>query len=214
MHHVLAVLPQFALACLVLAALPGPATAMYLHRTIRDGRSAGLAAVIGSEIGLFAWLLAAGAGLTALLQANRVLFTALHVVGAVVLAYLGVSAWRAARRPGGEFGAGLTARLPGGRTPMAAFGASLVSIAANPKAAVFAFSFFPQFLPEHGPVLPTTLVLGTIQVVIDGTCCVAMVLLATRVRGWLTRDVIRRRMERVLGVVLIALGIQLATEAR
>jgi threonine/homoserine/homoserine lactone efflux protein len=214
MHHVLAVLPQFTVACLVLAALPGPATAMYLHRTIRDGRSAGLAAVVGSEIGLFAWLIAAGAGLTALLQANRILFTALHITGAVVLTYLGVSAWRAARRSDGEFGEALSGRLPGGRTPMGAFRASLVSIAANPKAAVFAFSFFPQFLPAHGPVLPTTFVLGTIQVVIDGTCCVAMVLLAARVRGWLSRDAIRRRMERVLGTVLIAVGIQLAAETR
>lgn len=214
MDHVFAVLPQFTVACLVLAALPGPATAMYLHRTIRDGRVAGLAAVAGSEIGLFAWLVAAGAGLTALLQANRILFTALHVVGAVVLAYLGVSAWRAARRSSGDFGAGLVGRLPSGRTPMAAFWASLVSTAANPKAAVFAFSFFPQFLPAHGPVLPTTFALGTIQVVIDSTCCVAIVLLAARVRVWLSRDTIRRRMERVLGTALIAVGVQLATEAR
>jgi threonine/homoserine/homoserine lactone efflux protein len=214
MHHVLAVLPQFTLACVVLAALPGPATALLLHRTIRDGRSAGLAAVAGGEIGVFAWTLAAGAGVTALLQANRILFAALHVVGAVVLAYMGISAWRAARRAEGEFGAGLLGRLPGGRTPMAAFRASLVSIAANPKAAVFAFSFFPQFLPAHGPVLPTTLVLGTIQVVIDGLVCVAIVLLASRVRPWLSRAAIRRRMERVLGTVLIALGIQLAAETR
>jgi threonine/homoserine/homoserine lactone efflux protein len=214
MSHVLAVLPQFALACVVLAALPGPATALFLHRTIRDGRRAGLAAVAGSEIGVFGWALAAGAGLTALLQANRILFTVLHVVGALVLAYLGIAAWRAARRSEGEFGAGLVGRLPGGRTPTAAFRASLISIMANPKAAVFAFSFFPQFLPRHGAVLPTTVALGAIQVVIDGTCCVAMVLLASRVRPWLSRAAIRRRMERILGTVLIALGIQLAAEAR
>ena len=98
MDHVFAVLPEFTVACLVLAALPGPATAMYLHRTIRDGRAAGLAAVAGSEIGLFAWLVAAGAGLTALLQANRLLFDGLHIAGGIVLAWLGISAWRNARR--------------------------------------------------------------------------------------------------------------------
>jgi threonine/homoserine/homoserine lactone efflux protein len=212
--HVLTVLPQFALACVVLAALPGPATALFLHRTVRDGRAAGLSAVAGSEIGVFGWALAAGAGLTALLQANRILFAGLHVVGAVVLAYLGVSAWRAARRADAEFGAGLVGRLPSGRTPMAAFRASLVSIVANPKAAVFAFSFFPQFLPAHGPVLLTTVVLGMIQVVIDGTCCVAIVLLAARIRPWLSRASVRRRTERILGTVLIGLGIQLAAETR
>ena len=51
--HLLRVLPQFLLACLVLAALPGPASVLCLHRTLRDGRTAGLAAVAGNEIGVF-----------------------------------------------------------------------------------------------------------------------------------------------------------------
>ena len=51
-------LPEFVVACLVLAELPGPATALFLHRTVRDGRTAGLAAVAGNEIGVFCWALA------------------------------------------------------------------------------------------------------------------------------------------------------------
>ena len=212
MSDVLAVLPQFALACLVLAVLPGPATALFVHRTVRDGRAAGLAAVAGNEIGVFAWALAAGAGLTALLQANRVLFEVLHVVGGLVLVCLGVAAWRAARRPETEFA--VPGWLASGRSPMAAFRASLISIAANPKAAVFAFSFFPQFLPQHGPVFATSVVLATIQVVLDTTYCAGIVLLAMRVRPWLSRVSVRRYLERFLGTVLVALGVQLAAESR
>jgi threonine/homoserine/homoserine lactone efflux protein len=52
-EHLLQVLPQFLLACLVLAVLPGPASLLCLHRTLRDGRTAGLAAVAGNEIGVF-----------------------------------------------------------------------------------------------------------------------------------------------------------------
>jgi threonine/homoserine/homoserine lactone efflux protein len=211
-HHVLAVLPQFALACLVLAVLPGPATALFVHRTVRDGRTAGLAAVAGSEIGVLGWALAAGAGLTALLQANRVLFEALHVVGGLVLIYLGVAAWRAAHRH--EPALAPPGWLSSGRSPMAAFRASLVSIAANPKAAVFAFSFFPQFLPRHGAVFATSVVLAVIQVVIDGAYCVGLVLLAMRVRPWLSRITVRRYMERALGAILVGLGVQLAAESR
>ena len=212
MHHVLAVLPQFALACLVLAVLPGPATALFVHRTVRDGRAAGLAAVAGNEIGVFGWALAAGAGLTALLQANRVLFEALHLVGGLVLVYLGVAAWRAARRP--EAALAPPGWLSSGRSPMAAFRASLVSIVANPKAAVFAFSFFPQFLPRHGAVFATSLMLAVIQVVLDTTYCAGLVLLAVRVRPWLARIPVRRYLERVLGTILVSLGVQLAVEGR
>jgi len=214
--HVLAVLPAFVLACLAVAALPGPSTALFLHRTVRDGRGAGLAAVAGNEIGVYCWALAAGAGLAGLLRANEWLYLALHVVGAIVLVYLGVSAWRGARRKddGAEFGAGLARRLPSGRTPAAAFRASLVTIAANPKAAVFAFSFFPQFLPRHGPVFGTTLALASVQLVIDSTYCVLVVLLASRARRWLSRTAVRRRLERVLGATLVALGIDLAAATR
>jgi threonine/homoserine/homoserine lactone efflux protein len=216
-RHVLSVLPAFVLACLAVAALPGPSTALFLHRTVRDGRKAGLAAVAGNEIGVFCWALAAGAGLTALLRANWWLYLALHIVGGVVLVYLGVSAWRSARRAGDDeqFGAALSlTRLPAGRTPVAAFRASLVTIAANPKAAVFAFSFFPQFLPRHGPVFGTTVTLACVQLVIDTTYCVGIVLLASRARHWLSRATIRRRLERALGATLIALGIDLAATTR
>jgi threonine/homoserine/homoserine lactone efflux protein len=213
-RHVLAVLPAFTLACLAVAALPGPSTALFLHRTVRDGRAAGLAAVAGNEIGVYGWALAAGAGLTGLLQANRWLYLALHIVGAVVLVYLGVSAWRSARLDDGEFGAAVSLRLPGGRTPAAAFRASLVTIAANPKAAVFAFSFFAQFLPRHGSVFGTTVALATVQIVIDTTYCVLVVLLASRARTWLSRAAVRRRLERALGATLVALGIDLAAASR
>jgi threonine/homoserine/homoserine lactone efflux protein len=215
MGHVIAVLPAFLLACVAVAALPGPSTALFLHRTVRDGRRAGLAAVAGNEIGVFCWAVAAGAGLTALLRANAVLFAGMHVVGAVVLVYLGVRAWRSARREEGEFGEALNIRLPAGRTPAASFRASLVTIAANPKAAVFAFSFFPQFLPRHGPVLGMAVTLAAIQVVvIDGPYCAMVVLLASRARNWLSRAAIRRRLERVLGATLVCLGIDLAAAIR
>ena len=210
MHHVIAVLPEFTLACLVVAALPGPATALFLHRTLRDGRRSGLAAVAGNEIGVFSWALAAAAGLTALLQANRVLFDALHIAGGVVLIWLGISAWRSARR-----GAEPAKTVPRGGTPLGAFRASLVSIAANPKAAVFAFAFYPEFLPRTGSVLLPALALATYQVVvIDAPYCAGIVLLADRIRPWLSRAEVCRRMERVLGAVLVGLGVELAATTR
>jgi threonine/homoserine/homoserine lactone efflux protein len=215
LHHIVDVLPAFLLACIVLAALPGPATALFIHRTVRDGRSAGLAAVGGNEIGLFLWLLAGGAGLSALLAANRVLFDAMHFIGAAVLIVLGMQAWRSARATDRDdaFAAALIARLPGGRGPGSAFRASLVSIAANPKAAVFAVSFLPQFLPRHGALLPTVLVLATIQVTLDTLYCSGIVLLADRARRFLERGTIRRRIERGLGLILVGLGCELALDA-
>jgi threonine/homoserine/homoserine lactone efflux protein len=88
-------------------------------------------------------------------------------------------------------------------------------MAANPKAAVFAFTFYPMFLPRHGAVFGTALVLAAYQVlVIDGPYCSMIVLIADRIRPWLSRAAIRRRLERVLGTILVALGIELAAGMR
>lgn len=221
--HVVHVLPPFLLACLVLAALPGPATALFLHRTLRDGRRAGIAAVAGNEIGVFCWVVSGGAGLSVLLSANRILFDALHVIGGSVLVILGVQAWRTSRERSGDghrdgdgvgVGVPMTTGVTRGRSPGSAFRASLISIAANPKAAVFGVSFFPQFLPRHGPLIPTVLVLATIQIALDTAWCTGIVLLAGRARGWLSHGAVRRRIERGLGTILIALGIELAVDTR
>jgi threonine/homoserine/homoserine lactone efflux protein len=209
-HHLIDVMPAFLVACVILAALPGPATALFVHRSVRDGRTAGLAAVVGNEIGIFGWTLAGGAGLSMLLMANQALSLALHIVGAVILVWLGVSAWRNARNP-----AGPEVALPSrGRTPAAAFRAALVSIAANPKAAAFGIAVIPQFLPSNGPVLPTLLVLAVIQLVVDTAWCAGVVVAADRARELLSRSHIRRRIERIMGAVLMALGVGLAGDAR
>lgn len=211
MPHWIGVLPQFLLACLILAALPGPATALFLQRSVRDGRAAGLAAVAGNEIGVFGWTLAGGAGLSALLVANRVLNHAVHIVGAIVLIWLGVQAWRSARQPE-EFAASAVPLR--GRSPAAAFRASLLSIAANPKAAVFGLTILPQFLPSTGPVLPTVLILAAIQLVVDTAWCVGVVLAAEKAGAWLRNTRIRQRVERGLAAILVALGFGLAADAR
>jgi threonine/homoserine/homoserine lactone efflux protein len=209
-QHLIDVMPAFLIACVILAALPGPATALFLHRSIRDGRAAGLAAVAGNEIGILAWTLAGGAGLSVLFTANRALSLALHFAGAAVLMWLGVSAWRNAKRPD-EIEVPLP---PRGRTPAAAFRAALLSIAANPKAAAFGIVVLPQFLPSSGAVLPTLLVLAAVQLVIDTAWCAGVVLAASRAREVLSRAHIRRRIERVMGGALMALGVGLAADAR
>jgi threonine/homoserine/homoserine lactone efflux protein len=53
-----------------------------------------------------------------------------------------------------------------------------------------------------------------VQIVIDGTYCAVVVLLASRARRWLSRAQVRRRLERVLGATLIALGLDLAAATR
>lgn len=72
----------------------------------------------------------------------------------------------------------------------------------------------PQFLPSSGPVLPTLLALALIQLVIDTAWCAGVVFAAARARDVLSRAHIRRRIDRVMGAILVALGLGLAAETR
>ncbi|MGY2125271.1 LysE family translocator [Nocardia gipuzkoensis] len=108
----------------------------------------------------------------------------------------------------------MTASVDAARTPAAAFRASLLSIAANPKAAVFGLTILPQFLPSDGPVLSTVVILALIQLVVDTAWCVGVVVVADRAGALLRRTGIRQRVERALGAILVALGLGLAADAR
>jgi threonine/homoserine/homoserine lactone efflux protein len=61
---------------------------------------------------------------------------------------------------------------------------------------------------RHGPVFGITL--ASVQLVLDTASCIGIVWLASRAWRWLSRAAIRRRLERILGATLVALGIDLA----
>lgn len=91
-------LPAFLLAVLLISASPGPAVALILRRAALRGTRVAVPTVFGLEAGIYLWALAAGAGLAAVVAAPEIASTVLRVVGAGVLLYLGLRAWRSAWR--------------------------------------------------------------------------------------------------------------------
>jgi threonine/homoserine/homoserine lactone efflux protein len=204
-----ATLPAFLLAVLLISASPGPAMALILRRAARGGARAALPTVLGLEAGLFLWALAAGAGLAALVAASEVAYTVLRVAGAVVLLGLGLRAWWAAWRDRGE-----PEPPAGGRSPRGAFLEGLVVQLANPKAAVFMFAFYPQFVPQDGPVLAWTAGLALLQVGVETVLYLGLAAAVGRASAWLGRPRVRRRLEAVSGTVLVGLGLRVAATER
>lgn len=188
----------FLLASLLLAMVPGVGTAMLVRQTVRGGRRAALATVAGLQTGVAFWAAAAGLGLSALLIASEVAYQALRVGGVVVLLWFGIRAL---------FG---RHREPPEPTTGSGFRAGLLVNLANPKLAVFAISFLPQFVVP-GAGQETLLALAALWVFVDTIWYLAIAGLLTKVVGWLQRH--RERIERVSGAVLIALGIRLAFES-
>ena len=74
----------FISAGLLLNMTPGPDTMYILGRTLAQGRSAGIASVLGISTGCLVHTLAAGLGLSAILVGSALAFSCVKFVGLVV----------------------------------------------------------------------------------------------------------------------------------
>ena len=213
--HLSVSLPAFVVAVLLISASPGPAMALILRRTALHGMRTAVPLILGLELGLYLWALAAAAGFAALVAASEAAYWALKIVGACVLVYLGIRAWQAAwreRRVGGHTEAHAAAdRGPGA---VKAFGEGLVVQLANPKAAVFMIAFYPQFVPADQPLFATTALLALLQVSIELCFYFTLAAFVARAGAWFRRSTVRRRLEAISGTVLVALGLRVAASSR
>ncbi|MFE4575994.1 LysE family translocator [Streptomyces sp. HUAS 31] len=195
-------------ACTLIAASPGPSTVLIIKQSLHSRRS-GFLTVLGNETGVFIWGVVAAFGLTALLTASEVAYDVMRVVGAVVLVGFGIQALRQARRAKGADD-GVWEGAP--KSGWHSYRGGLLLNLANPKAAVFAMSFLPQFVPEGAPHLPAMVGLAALWAVYEVGYYGLYVWFVGRLKSVLSRAGVRRRLEQVSGGVLLLLGVRMALE--
>lgn len=187
---------------------PGPDFAVVVRRSAISGRAYGMAAAAGISVGVFVWVVAAATGIAALLAASAVAFTAVKIVGAAYLVYLGARALRAAVRGGGG-SLELDVPDPGRGGARASFLEGLLTNVLNPKAAFFFVALVPQFV-AHDATLPDTLVLSLIALAGTVAWFVTVATVVGALRRLFARSAVRRAVDGLTGVALIALGVKLA----
>lgn len=200
----------FALVALALVLTPGPNMIYCISRTLCQGRGAGMVSLGGVALGFVVHLLAASFGLTAVLLAVPMAFTAIKIAGALYLLWL---AWQAVK-PGG-LSPFETRELPHD-PPRKLFLMGFMTNLLNPKVAMFYLSFFPQFLhPERGDLLLQSLSLGAVQIAVSVGVNTLLILFAASLSVFLTRSLGWMRVQRyVMGTVLGLLALRMLTEKR
>jgi threonine/homoserine/homoserine lactone efflux protein len=198
----------FIATALVLLAIPGPAVLYVVGRSIDQGRTAGLASVLGITTGTIVHITAATVGLSSLVLASKVAFDAVRYAGAAYLVLLGVR--RLLTRGGEEAAAG---RAP--RTLRRLYTQGFVVNLLNPKTIVFVFAFIPQFVDVGaGHVWLQIFLLGVtfagLGLASDSLYAIVAGTVADRLRG----TPLVARVERWFGgSVLIGLGVAAALVA-
>jgi len=204
---VLLSLPQLSgfLAVAVLITLaPGPDNLMVLGLGMARGRRAGVAFGLGCALGCLNHTLLAALGVSALLAASPLAFTALRVFGGLYLVWLGVQAIRNARPVGA---AAQVANEP----PMKLFAKGLVANAINPKVILFFLAFLPQFVD-------TARGHAGWQIAQLGLLFTAETVLIFGAIGWFAgslgerlarRPAIGAWLDRIAGGIFVALGLRL-----
>ena len=198
----------FVSTAVVLLLIPGPAVLYIVAQSVEHGRRAGLAAVGGVHAGSAVHVAAATVGLSALLVSSAVAFSAVKLVGAAYLIFLGVQ-----RLMGRGDGGG---RAPERERDLGRiFRQGIVVNVLNPKTALFFFAFLPQFVDPNRSAAPQIAVLGLIWIAIglasDGLYAVLSGAVGTAVRR---RAGFARIQRLVTGLVLIGLGIAAALTGR
>jgi threonine/homoserine/homoserine lactone efflux protein len=191
----------------------GQDTALTIRNTLVGGRAGGIATAAGVATGLATWTLATSAGLAALLVASQPLFLALRLAGAAYLVFLGFQALRAAFRSPST-GSRFPSPARGGGSGWGFYLQGLLSNLGNPKILVFFLSLLPQFTERGQASFGRLLLLGMIFCGMTLTWLTLYAVVVARVGDFLRRDRIQRAIEATTSLVLIGLGLRLATERR
>jgi threonine/homoserine/homoserine lactone efflux protein len=199
-------LAGFVAVAVLVVITPGPDMTLVARNTFAGGRTAGLATSAGTCSGLLVHATAAALGLSAVLLASSQAFTVVKIAGAAYLVFLGIRTIVTSGRDAAS------ARGPKPADPLTAYRQGLLTNVLNPKIAVFFLSLLPQFVDPGPGFAARLLLLSGLFIVMGLVWLTAYTLMLHAVRATARRPRVRKTIETVTGVVLVALGARLALQ--
>jgi threonine/homoserine/homoserine lactone efflux protein len=196
----------FLVASILFIQVPGPSLLFTIGRALTVGRREALLSVVGNAIGLVAQVVLVAIGLGAVVAASATAYTAIKVLGAAYVVWLGIQAIR--HRADARLAMENAAPVRRGHPVRIGFTVG----ATNPKTIVFFVAFLPQFTDPTGPVAVQTVVLGLVfglmAVASDGAWAIA----AGKARDWFARRPSRLdALSAAGGTMMVGLGATMLT---
>lgn len=188
--------------------LPGPAVIFVMSQAAWRGPRAGVGAGLGIQLANIIYFALSGLGLASLIAASGTAFTAIKIVGAAYLAWLGVTAFIQSFR---KQEAALAPTATGSRS---GFRDGIFVALGNPKSILYFVALLPQFLDPAQPLWRQILLLGAVATVIDFTADVVYAFVGGAVSRVLNRPKVKRWFERGIGSLFVGLSAMTALYRR
>lgn len=206
-------LPFLAVAAL-LTLTPGPDMALVLRNGIRGGVRAAWWTGLGCCAGIAVYAAASAVGLAAVLAASATAFTVIKFAGAAYLIYLGVMAFvrsgQTASTTEAQDATRASVREAAAVGQNQAFRQGFMSNLLNPKIALIFLTLIPQFVSSGEKPFATTAILATAFLGMAVLWWRIFSLAVGVLGNVMAREKVRVAVERVTGVVLLALGVRVA----
>lgn len=209
-HEILA----FVGLCLILAAAPGANLAVVLRCASLGGQRAAVGASIGLTLGKIFWAIASLLGLAALLAASATAYQTLRLAGAAYLVWLGVQTLLSARRRSIEVTQAAAAEPREALSLKGGLRRGLLGDLLNPKVGLFYTTVFPQFIGPGDAAVTVATVLLMAHATVLMTWYPGVSYLMSRAGKALKSPQLAKILDRVMGSILIAMGIRLAAASR
>ena len=200
----------FAFASLVLNITPGADMLYVATRSTSQGVKAGIVSAFGIMAGCIVHLVAAVAGLSAIIANSATAFSIIKYSGAAYLFYLGLQSFFSKQNKF-ELKTDLVRK-----SLSSIFWQGAITNVLNPKVALFFLAFLPQFINiKTGDVKWQIFLLGT-WFNISGTIVnILVALVFGRMGNWFAkRQWFIKWQNKITGLVLIGLGIKVAISSR
>ena len=196
--------------------------ALVTRNTLSRGRLPAFFTTLGISTGVATHALLWAVGLSAIISRSATLYEGLKIVGAAYLVFLGIRSLLGLEKEktpptlqqGQEAPINEYDSKQENRVLQRSFSQGLLTNVLNPKVALFYLTFLPQFISASDPVIPKALMLAGIHITLGLLWLTTYAYMVDRLSALFMQASTRRKIERVTGAMLIALGLRLAWERR
>ena len=205
-------LDTFVIVAIAIITVPGVDTFYILNYSIAQGKKTGIYSAFGVCLGILVHTSVAAFGLSAIIASSAILYSIVKYAGAAYLIFLGIKTLITKN----TFNLNSSVEIKKKTSKWGVLKKGILVNILNPKAALFFFSLFPQFIrPSYTDALYPFYILGVLFFLMALVWSLFLAISASSVSSYVkSHPRFQIVFQKFSGLVFIAFGVKVALEKR